>query len=134
MNKLAAVLLVISGLVSLGACSKQEAAAPTAATTPAATAASEAPAPATAAPAAEDAVADASAAAPVTESVSETDDAPVSAAPETVNPGTQPMLRLGGPSNASPTSAKFKEGTNYTKQVPAQPTESAPGKIEVVEV
>jgi len=133
MNKLATVLLVISGLVGVGACSKQEASAPVAANTPA-TPAAEAPAPAAVASAAEEPTADTSASAPVAESVSETDDAPVTAAPETLNPGTQPMLRLGGPSNASPTSAKFKEGTNYTKLVPAQPTETAPGKVEVVEV
>jgi len=134
MNKLAAVFLVISSLVGIGACSKQEASAPsTANNTPAATA--EAPAPAAAAPAADQpaAAAESAASAPV-ESVSETDDAPVPAAPETLNPGTQPMLRLGGPSNASPTSAKFKEGTHYQKIIPAQPTTVAPGKVEVVEV
>jgi thiol:disulfide interchange protein DsbA len=134
MNKLAAVLLVLSGLASLGACSKQEAGAPTAANTPP-VATTEAPAPAPAAAATDDsAAADASSSAPVAESVSETDDAPATAAPETLNPGTQPMMRLGGPSNAAPTSAKFKEGPNYQKLVPAQPTSVAPGKIEVIEV
>src|SRR5262245_14962538 len=117
MNKLAAALLVISGVVGLGlsACSKQEAPATTTAanTTAPAPAEAPAPAPAPAATATDDAAADAAAA--VTEAVSETGDAPVTAAPETINPGTQPMLRLGGPSNASPTSAKFKEGTNYNK-------------------
>ena len=29
---------------------------------------------------------------------------------------------------------EFKEGTNYQKVVPAQPTSVAPGKVEVVEV
>ena len=70
------------------------------------------------------------AAAPV-QSVSETDD-------ETVDEGAaavRPSLRLGGPASTSaPTSAKFKEGANYSKIVPAQPTSVGPGKVEVVEV
>lgn len=46
----------------------------------------------------------------------------------------RPSLRLGGAATTSPTSAKFKEGTNYQKLVPAQPTSVGPGKVEVVEV
>jgi protein dithiol oxidoreductase (disulfide-forming) len=46
----------------------------------------------------------------------------------------QPSLRLGGTASSNPTSSKFKEGTNYQKLVPAQPTGVAPGKVEVAEV
>jgi thiol:disulfide interchange protein DsbA len=69
------------------------------------------------------------AAAPV-EAISETAD-------EVVNENTatvRPSLRLGGQASSAPTSAKFKEGTNYQKLVPAQPTGVAPGKVEVTEV
>ena len=130
MNKLAAVLL-ISGILGIAACSKQEpAVAPTTANT-AAPAAEVAPAPA---PTADEpaAAAETAAAAPV-ESVSETDDAPA-VVPEAVNTAAQPMLRLGGPAATAATSPKFKEGTNYVKIVPAQPTSVAPDKVEVVEV
>jgi thiol:disulfide interchange protein DsbA len=131
MKKLAAVLLLVSGLIGLGACSKQESAvAPTANTSPAPTAEAPAAAPAVTA---EEPAAESASAAPL-ESVSETDDAPAPAAPETTNPTTQPMLRLGGPSNAPATSAKFKEGANYQKLVPAQPTSVGPDKVEVIEV
>lgn len=67
------------------------------------------------------------------ESISETGDD----APETTQSAAttvQPSLRLGGPAATTPTSAQFKEGTNYTRLVPAQPTSVAPGKVEVVEV
>ena len=131
MNKLAAVLLSISCIVGIAACGKQEPAvapAPTTATAPAAEA-TPAPAPASDEPAA---AAETAAAAPV-ESVSETDDAPA-VAPEAINTAAQPMLRLGGPAATAATSSKFKEGTNYRKIVPAQPTSVAPGKVEVVEV
>lgn len=71
--------------------------------------------------------------APPAESISETDDAPP--APEATASNTvQPALRLGGAATTAPTSSKFKEGTNYIKVVPAQPTGVAPGKVEVVEV
>lgn len=68
------------------------------------------------------------AAAPV-EAISETAD-PVDESASTI----RPSLRLGGPASTNPTSAKFKEGTNYQKLVPAQPTAAAPDKVEVVEV
>lgn len=95
--------------------------------------------PAGAAPAATDPAAapagdqPAAAAAPA-ETVSETDDGGAEAAPEAPASTVQPSLRLGGPAHTAPTSSQFKEGTNYTKLVPAQPTSVAPGKVEVVEV
>lgn len=74
------------------------------------------------------------AAAAPAETVSETDDGGAEAAPEAPASTVQPSLRLGGPASTAPTSSQFKEGTNYTKLVPAQPTSVAPGKVEVVEV
>jgi protein dithiol oxidoreductase (disulfide-forming) len=68
-------------------------------------------------------------AAPI-ESISETDDETIDESSAKV----QPSLRLGGAPAAAPTSTKFKEGTNYQKLVPAQPTSVGPGKVEVVEV
>src|SRR5262249_46855548 len=132
MNKLAALL---STLVLLAACGKQEA-APTAPAPTAAPAAAEQPAaPAADAGAtapADQAAADQAATAP-TETVSEMDDAP----PPTEQPQsastTQPGLKLGGSAGGPPTSSKFKEGTNYQKIVPAQPTNAPPGKVEVTE-
>jgi thiol:disulfide interchange protein DsbA len=101
---------------------------------PAAAATQPGTTPAADAPATEpaDAAAQATPTAPV-ESVSETEDGDVAPANDT--PATvQPMLKLGGGPTAAPTSAEFKEGTNYVKLVPAQPTSVAPGKVEVVEV
>jgi protein dithiol oxidoreductase (disulfide-forming) len=69
------------------------------------------------------------AAAPV-EAISETADEVVEENAATV----RPSLRLGGQASTAPTSAKFKEGTNYQKLVPAQPTGVAPGRVEVTEV
>ena len=67
------------------------------------------------------------------ESISETEDGGQAPTEPTASTA-QPSLRLGGPANTAPTSAQFKEGTNYTRLVPAQPTGVAPGKVEVVEV
>ncbi|HEX2494017.1 MAG TPA: thiol:disulfide interchange protein DsbA/DsbL [Steroidobacter sp.] len=75
----------------------------------------EAPAPPTAAPA---------------EAVSETDE-PVDAAEGS---GVQPSLKLGASPATAPTSAQFREGANYQKIVPAQPTSAPPGRVEVAEV
>jgi thiol:disulfide interchange protein DsbA len=132
MNKLAALL---STLVLLAACGKQE---PAPATPPAAAPAAEQPA----APAApegdgtaptDQAAADQAATAAPAETVSEVeDDAP--AATERTASTTQPSLKLGGSAGGPPTSARFKEGANYQKIVPAQPTNVPPGKVEVVEV
>jgi protein dithiol oxidoreductase (disulfide-forming) len=131
MNKLAALL---STLVLLSACGKKESAP--SAPAPAAPAAEQ---PATTAPAAEggatapadQAAAEAATAAPA-ETVSEMDDAP--APTEQQASTTQPQLKLGGSASGPATSSKFKEGVNYTKIVPAQPTNAAPGKVEVTEV
>ena len=133
MNKLAALL---STLVLLAACGKQEP-APSASTPAAAPPAAEQPA----APAAEgaaaaptdQAAADQAATAP-TETVSEMDDGPAATEQQQTASTTQPSLKLGGSAGGPATSAKFKEGTNYQKIVPAQPTNAPPGKVEVTEV
>lgn len=133
MNKLAALL---STLVLLAACGKQEpapsapapAAAPPAAEQPAAPAAEGA-----AAAPADQAAADQAATAP-TETVSEMDDGPAATEQQQTASTTQPSLKLGGSAGGAPTSSKFKEGTNYQKIVPAQPTNAPPGKVEVTEV
>ena len=133
MNKLAVLL---STLVLLAACSKQEPASTS--TPPAATPAAAAPATTTApetdatAPA-EQAATDQAAIAAPTETVSEVDDEPLPNEQQAAAT-TQPSLKLGGPASSAPTSSKFKEGANYQKLVPAQPTSVAPGKVEVAEV
>jgi thiol:disulfide interchange protein DsbA len=133
MNKLivAALFAVVS--IATVACGKQEqpaAPAQPAATQPAqpqspggesaATAAAEAPA-----------ATEESAPAAPTETVTETDDAQESA--EQPASGV-PALKLSTATNKPATSERFKEGANYKKVVPAQPTNVAPGKVEVVEV
>jgi thiol:disulfide interchange protein DsbA len=65
------------------------------------------------------------------ETISETEDDP---APQAETRSTQPSMRLGAAPSGPPTSARFKEGTHYQKIVPAQPTNVAPGKVEVAEV
>lgn len=133
MNKLAALL---STLVLLAACGKQEsapsspapAAAPPAAEQPAAPAAEGEAATPT-----DQAAADQAATAP-TETVSEMDDGPAATQQQQTASTTQPSLKLGGSAGGPPTSSKFKEGTNYQKIVPAQPTNAPPGKVEVTEV
>jgi thiol:disulfide interchange protein DsbA len=65
-----------------------------------------------------------------TETVSETEDA--QATPDPAATGVQPTLRLAN-ATSTPATEHFKEGTNYRKVVPAQPTNVAPGKVEVVE-
>jgi thiol:disulfide interchange protein DsbA len=127
MNKLAVLL---STLVLLAACGKQEQ-APT--SPPAAPAAEQ---PSTAASQGEPSAADDQAAADQAateapaETVSEVDDpAPAGQQAST----TRPSLKLGGPDRGPPTSARFKEGTHYQKIVPAQPTNVGPDKVEVVE-
>ncbi|HET9447335.1 MAG TPA: thiol:disulfide interchange protein DsbA/DsbL [Steroidobacteraceae bacterium] len=134
MNKLivAALFAVVS--VATVACGKKE--QPAAPAQPAASQPTQAQAPGgetAAAPAAETpATTEESAPTASTETVTETDDAQESAdQPAT---GTQPTLKLSAAANKPPTSERFKEGVNYKKVVPAQPTNVAPGKIEVVEV
>jgi thiol:disulfide interchange protein DsbA len=68
------------------------------------------------------------------ENISETDDGGQESVPDTAPPGTQSSLKLGSAPAGPPTSAAFKEGANYAKVVPAQPTSVGPTKVEVVEV
>jgi protein dithiol oxidoreductase (disulfide-forming) len=132
MNKLISTLLLALVFVAPSACSKQQPAG-----APAQPAASQ-PAQAqpangdAAAPAAAPAASEESAPTAPTETVSETDDA--QPAQEQPASGVQPALRLAAATNTPATSERFKEGTNYRKIVPAQPTTAAPGKVEVVEV
>jgi len=130
MKKLSIASLVVLTFV-LSACGKEPAAPPAAQQQPAPTVT---PDPAATAPSAEAAAPTATEETPAEAAVaqiSETDDEAIDESASTV----KPSLRLGGPaSTGSPTSAKFKEGANYAKLVPAQPTSVAPGKVEVVEV
>ncbi len=134
MNKLivAAVFAVIS--IATVACGKQE--QPAAPAQPAAsqpTQAQPSGGEAAASPAAETpATAEESAPTAPTETVTETDDAQES--PDQPATGVQPTLKLSAATNKPATSERFKEGTHYKKVVPAQPTNVAPGKVEVVEV
>ena len=129
MTKLFAAAFLALGFLASAACGKQpQQAAPA---QPAASEAARAQSPdAAAAAAATPATAEESAPAAPTETVTETDDAPATtdAAPS----GVQPTLRLAAATN-TPATEHFKEGTNYRKVVPAQPTNVAPGKVEVVE-
>ena len=108
--------LMAAVLLALAACSQQPA-SPPAAETPAAAAPAPAAAPASAAPAAAPAAA-ASAPTPPTPPAEESKLEKVSPLPAA---GQLP-------------SGKWVAGTNYKPVVPAQPTESPPGKVEVVEV
>jgi thiol:disulfide interchange protein DsbA len=130
MKRLAWLLSGLLMLASLAACNKQPTPAPNqtqnatqqstpANTTAATTEAVETPA-------------EAPAATTPTEAVSESDDDPVNTEPSPT--GVQPALKLGSPPSGAPTSARFKEGANYQKIVPAQPVNVAPGKVEVAEV
>ena len=130
MNKL--ILPALLAMVSI-ACGKQEQpAAPAPAASQPAQAQSpggeSAAAPAAATPEA----AEESAPIAPAETVTETEDAQESADQPASN--VPPALRLSAAANTPPTSERFKEGTNYKKVVPAQPTNVAPGKVEVVEV
>jgi thiol:disulfide interchange protein DsbA len=130
MNKLAVALL--STLVLLAACGKKEPAPTSAPSAPAPTAEQPAaPAEGDAAAPAEQAATDQAAIAAPAETVSEVDD---STPTEQQASTTQPALKLGGPANTAATSSRFKEGQNYQKIVPAQPTGVAAGKVEVTEV
>ena len=135
-SKSGVLLLSVLAAFALSACGNKQSSTTTE-EQPAAPTTSQQPA--DAAPAATDSAAvpaseqPADATAPA-ETVSETDDDGTDTAPEAIASTVQPSLRLGGPANTAPTSAQFKEGTNYTKLVPAQPTSVSPGKVEVVEV
>ena len=131
MNKLLSAAFLALVLIAPLACSKkQETSAPA---QPAASQAAPPAAPEGAAAAPDAAVAatteESTPAAP-TETVTETEDAPETADPATT--GVQPKLRLAN-APGTPATEHFKEGTNYRKVVPAQPTNVAPGKVEVVE-
>ncbi len=131
MNRVGTSIAALT-LLALAACgNKQE--TPPAETPPPPQASTPAPAE-SATPAEEAASAESEAAATPTEAISETDDGGQETVADTQPSTTQPSLRLGGSSGTSPTSAQFKEGANYAKVVPAQPTSVAPGKVEVVEV
>jgi thiol:disulfide interchange protein DsbA len=129
MIKLFAVAFLSLGFLAFAACSKQQqqaAPAQPAASEPGQAQSADAAPPAAAAPA----TAEESAPTAPTETVTETDDAP--AAPDQAASGVQPTLRLAAATN-TPATEHFKEGANYRKVVPAQPTNVAPGKVEVVE-
>jgi len=130
-NKFSALLASILLLSGVAACGNKQP-APTNETPPAA---AQQPAPSTApsetAVTNEEPAANEPAAAQPAEAVSETDDAP---AADSAAATVQPSLRMAGPSSASPTSSQFKEGTNYSKVVPAQPTSTSPDKVEVLEI
>jgi protein dithiol oxidoreductase (disulfide-forming) len=130
MKRLAWLLSCALMLLALGACNKQSPAAPS---NPQPSTAQQA-GPANNATPSEvvQTPTEAPAATTPAESVSETDDEPVNSEPAPT--GVQPALKLGTPPPGPPTSARFKEGTNYQKIVPAQPVSVAPGKIEVTEV
>lgn len=135
LNTLIAALLLALVCVAPSACSKQQ--QPAGPAQPAASQAAPAQSASgdSTAPAAAPAAADESAPAAPTETVSETEDA--AAAPESTDPTAstvQPTLRLAAATNTPATSERFKEGVNYKKVLPAQPTGVPPGKVEVVEV
>ena len=116
-----ALTLIAAALLALTACSgKPEATTPTATTAPAATPAAPATAPApattTAAPAAAAAPADVKA-------------APTPAAEESKLERVSPL-----PAAGKLPAGKWVAGVNYRPLMPAQPTDAAPGKIEVIEV
>jgi thiol:disulfide interchange protein DsbA len=126
--KLFAAAFLMLGFLASFACSKQpqQAAPAQPAASEAAQAQSADAAPAAAAPA----TAEESAPTAPAETVTETDDAPETT--EQPASGVQSSLRLANAPN-TPVTEHFKEGTNYRKVVPAQPTTVAPGKVEVVE-
>ena len=123
------IATLFAAALTLAACSKDATPPPAAQQQPAPSVQAEPEAPVeqqvAEAPAAEE-----TAAAAPAESISETSEELVDDGNTTV----RPPLRLGGPAGTSPTSSKFKEGTNYQKLVPAQPTSVGPDKVEVVEV
>src|SRR3982750_2769195 len=126
--KLFSAAFLALGFLASGACGKQpKQAAPAQPAAPATQAQSS-----DAAPAAADAPPATAESAPTApaETVTETEDAPET--PEQPASGVQPTLRLAAATN-TPATEHFKEGTNYRKVVPAQPTNVAPGKVEVVE-
>jgi protein dithiol oxidoreductase (disulfide-forming) len=116
--------------LALAACGKQEQAPAPAEQAPAPTAS----APATGSPpAAQETVPAETQQAPATapaEDISETDEPAESAQASS----TQPSLKLSAAPAAPATSSQFREGAQYQRIVPAQPTTVGPGKVEVAEV
>lgn len=143
MNKLlfpkSLVLATLFVLAAFSACGKQavpaqgEAAAGVA-TQPLTTLQDEPPA-AVLQDAADGAGVEAQAATEETGDVHGSDPATAAAPPAQQKPAAvQPSIRLAAQQPAAPISARFKEGTNFQKLVPAQPTSVEPGQIEVIEV
>ena len=132
MNKLIASLLSLCFALTLAACGQQEESPRVSEDMP--TENVEAPVVKTESEsqASEEAVAQESAAETPAETISETDDEPPADTQTTTS--VQPSLKVGAAPAGPPTSARFKEGAHYHKIVPAQPTNVAPGKVEVAEV
>ena len=133
MNTFAAKLFSLIALVALAACGNQEpGSTPAGQAAPSETVTSQPAVPAVEGPENGELAEDqAEAPAQPGEVISETDDAP---APEQSAATVHPAVRVGGPSAGPATSSRFREGRNYQKIVPAQPTQVAPGKVEVTEV
>lgn len=127
MNKLAIASLVF--VFAIAGCGKAPTTPPATQQQPAPTVQAE-PTPSQQSPAQAAQPEEAQTAAAPVPSISETDDESVDEGAATV----RPSLRLGGQASTSPASSKFKEGANYTKIVPAQPSSVAAGKVEVLEV
>jgi len=130
MNKLTQTLIAVFTLAAMSACGRQDAAPQAADPAPQAVAAEPVAArqdPASAMPEGEDST--------LLENVSESQGAPQTP-PETqkTGPTVQPSVRLGNQVSGQPTSGRFKEGTNYQRLVPAQPTSVEPGQVEAIEV
>ncbi len=123
-------------LVLLAACSSKQEPAPSGQPAASAPAAAQAPAESAAPsePSAAEPATETTATETPTETISETDDGGQETIAANTPSTTQPSLRLGGPAATPPTSSQFREGSNYSRLVPAQPTSVPPGKVEVVEV
>ena len=132
MNKLIASLLSLCFALTLAGCGQQEESPRVSEDMP--TENVEAPVVKTESEsqASEEAVAQESAAETPAETISETDDEPPADTQTTTS--VQPSLKVGAAPAGPPTSARFKEGAHYHKIVPAQPTNVAPGKVELAEV
>ena len=131
MNKLFAVALLAVAFIMSTACSKEpQSAAPAQQVAEPAASARPSGAEAAAPDAAEATTTEESTPTAPTETVTETEDAPPPA--EQAASTVQSNLRLATATSA-PATEHFKEGANYRKVVPAQPTNVAPGKVEVVE-
>ncbi len=128
MNKLAVTFTAVFAIAALAACGKQE-------STPAASQSAsdaihvETPAVATVPDDAADAT---QAEVAGGEPISETADAAPAADKQAST--VQPSVRLGNQASTPMASLRFKEGANYQRVVPAQPTSAAPDEVEVIEV